>query len=68
MTGLGLPGMKERVEMNHGKFELTSEVNNGLTIDINYSDRDIRCRYVEIDKSNSWSMTMLWFVLAIRCC
>ena len=34
MTGLGLPGMKERVEMNHGKFELTSEVNNGLTIDI----------------------------------
>ena len=34
MTGLGLPGMKERVEMNHGKFELISEVNNGLTIDI----------------------------------
>jgi two-component system, NarL family, sensor histidine kinase UhpB len=34
MTGLGLPGMKERVEMNHGKFELISEVNKGLTIDI----------------------------------
>ncbi|MFT5396461.1 MAG: two-component system sensor histidine kinase UhpB [Gammaproteobacteria bacterium] len=34
MTGLGLPGMKERVEMNHGTFELISEPNNGLTINI----------------------------------
>ena len=35
MMGLGLPGMKERVEMNHGVFELISEPNNGLTIKIN---------------------------------
>ena len=34
MPGLGLPGMKERVEMNGGKFELTSEVNYGMSIDI----------------------------------
>lgn len=34
MTGLGLPGMKERVEMNHGVFDLISEPNNGLTIKI----------------------------------
>jgi two-component system, NarL family, sensor histidine kinase UhpB len=34
MTGLGLPGMKERVEMNHGTFDLISEPNNGLTINI----------------------------------
>ena len=34
MTGLGLPGMRERVEMNKGKFELTSETNNGITIEI----------------------------------
>ncbi len=32
--GLGLLGMKERVEMNGGKFELTSELNNGVSIDI----------------------------------
>jgi len=29
-----LPGMKERVEMNHGAFDLISEPNNGLTIKI----------------------------------
>lgn len=34
MNGLGLPGMKERVEMNHGTFELISEPNIGLTINI----------------------------------
>jgi len=34
MTGLGLPGMKERVEMNHGTFDLISEPNNGLAIKI----------------------------------
>ncbi len=34
MTGLGLPGMKERVEMNHGVFDLISEPDNGLTIKI----------------------------------
>ena len=34
MTGLGLPGMKERVEMNHGTFDLISEPNNGLSIKI----------------------------------
>jgi two-component system, NarL family, sensor histidine kinase UhpB len=34
MTGLGLPGMKERVEMNNGTFELTSESGKGFKIDI----------------------------------
>lgn len=34
MPGLGLLGMKERVEMNNGTFELTSETNNGITIEI----------------------------------
>lgn len=34
MPGLGLLGMKERVEMNRGEFELTSEINNGITIKI----------------------------------
>tara|TARA_R110002072_G_scaffold122511_3_gene257160 strand:- start:32189 stop:33532 length:1344 start_codon:yes stop_codon:yes gene_type:complete len=34
MTGLGLPGMKERVEMNQGTFELVSEPNCGLGINI----------------------------------
>ena len=34
LTGLGLPGMKERVEMNHGTFELSSEPGNGLAINI----------------------------------
>ena len=34
MIGLGLPGMRERVEMNKGKLELTSETNNGVTIEI----------------------------------
>lgn len=34
MSGLGLPGMKERVEMNGGTFELTSVSGSGVTIDI----------------------------------
>jgi len=34
LTGLGLPGMRERVEMNHGTFDLFSEPNEGLTIKI----------------------------------
>ena len=34
MPGMGLLGMKERVEMHGGQFELISEVKNGLTIDI----------------------------------
>lgn len=34
MTGLGLPGMRERVEMNGGRFELTSEINHGIMIEI----------------------------------
>jgi len=34
MSGLGLPGMKERVEMNNGTFELTSEKNKGIKIEI----------------------------------
>jgi two-component system sensor histidine kinase UhpB len=33
-TGMGLPGMKERVEMNDGVFVITSEVGKGLTIEI----------------------------------
>jgi len=34
MSGLGLPGMKERVEMNNGLFELTSELGNGIKIEV----------------------------------
>jgi two-component system, NarL family, sensor histidine kinase UhpB len=34
MSGLGLPGIKERVEMNNGTYELISEKNNGLKIEI----------------------------------
>ena len=34
MSGLGLPGMKERVEMNGGTFKLTSDTNDGLRIEI----------------------------------
>ena len=34
MSGLGLPGMKERAEMNGGHFEILSEVNEGVTINI----------------------------------
>lgn len=34
MTGLGLAGMKERVEMNNGKIELGNEIGSGFKIDI----------------------------------
>ncbi len=34
MSGLGLPGMKERAEMNGGIFELTSDANNGTRIEV----------------------------------
>jgi two-component system, NarL family, sensor histidine kinase UhpB len=34
MSGLGVPGMKERVEMNNGTFELTSESGKGIKIEI----------------------------------
>ncbi len=34
MSGLGLPGMKERIEMNGGTFELTSETAKGIKIEI----------------------------------
>lgn len=34
MSGLGLSGMKERVEMNNGTFELTSVLNQGIKIKI----------------------------------
>ncbi|MBL1142387.1 MAG: hypothetical protein HND53_10185 [Proteobacteria bacterium] len=34
MSGLGLPGMKERVEMNNGTFELTSIHGKGIKIEI----------------------------------
>lgn len=34
MSGLGLPGMKERIEMNGGTFELTSETGKGIKIEI----------------------------------
>lgn len=34
MTGMGVPGMKERVEMNSGTFEITSEANVGTKIKI----------------------------------
>lgn len=34
MSGLGLPGIKERVEMNNGTFELTSEKGKGIKIEI----------------------------------
>ena len=43
MTGLGLPGMKERVEMNHGTFDLISEPNNGLSIKISIPINHKRC-------------------------
>ncbi len=33
-SGLGLSGMKERAEINDGTFELTSNVNNGIKIEI----------------------------------
>jgi two-component system, NarL family, sensor histidine kinase UhpB len=33
-TGLGLPGMRERVEMNNGVIEFTSNVDSGFSIDI----------------------------------
>ncbi len=35
MSGLGLPGMKERIEMNGGVFQLSSEKNKGIKIQIN---------------------------------
>ncbi len=34
MSGLGVPGMKERVEMNNGTFELSSIPNQGIKIEI----------------------------------
>lgn len=34
MTGMGLPGIKERVEMNSGTFELSSETDKGIKIEI----------------------------------
>jgi len=34
VTGLGLVGMRERVEMNNGRIELSSDANSGLRIDI----------------------------------
>jgi glucose-6-phosphate-specific signal transduction histidine kinase len=34
MTGLGLPGMKERAEMNGGVFEIESERNKGIKIKV----------------------------------
>ncbi len=34
VMGLGLSGMKERVEMNNGKFELTSDSERGIDINI----------------------------------
>jgi two-component system sensor histidine kinase UhpB len=34
MSGLGLPGMKERVEMNNGTFELSKNSTTGLKINV----------------------------------
>ncbi|MGB1800943.1 MAG: histidine kinase [Gammaproteobacteria bacterium] len=34
MTGLGLPGMKERVEMNQGTIEIKNKQDNGLKIEV----------------------------------
>jgi two-component system, NarL family, sensor histidine kinase UhpB len=34
LPGMGLSGIEERVEMNGGEFELTSEENKGVAIDI----------------------------------
>jgi two-component system, NarL family, sensor histidine kinase UhpB len=34
MSGLGMPGMRERAEMNAGTFELSSESNKGIKIEV----------------------------------
>jgi two-component system sensor histidine kinase UhpB len=34
MTGLGLPGMKERVEMNKGSIEIKNKQDRGLMIEV----------------------------------
>lgn len=34
MAGLGLPGMRERVEMNHGSFEIKNKSDKGLKIEV----------------------------------
>lgn len=34
MSGLGLPGMKERAEMNEGTFEIFNKENKGLKIEV----------------------------------
>ncbi len=34
MTGLGLPGMKERVEMNQGSIEIKNKQDGGLRIEV----------------------------------